>query len=384
MKIEWKSCIRVGVSVFLLYLAIHYWDGLITLGGAALASAEALIVGVVMAYLLNILMSFYERHYPFKGRTAQKLRRAVCIVAALLSFVAVILLVVLLVVPELMAAIRLLMAEIPLALKDLGLWLQESGVAEALSAEELATSLAKVDWQQRLTELAKTLLEGVGGAAQVAVSAVSSAAGVVTTVVIGLIFALYLLVGKETLLNQFDRLTRRFLPELWAGRLRYVLRTLNECFRKFIVGQCMEAVVLGLLCMAGMTLLRFPYAAMVGTLVGFTALIPVAGAYIGAAVGAFMILTVSPIQAVWFIVFILVLQQLEGNLIYPRVVGSSIGLPGVWVLAAVTIGGGLMGVVGMLLGVPIAAAIYQMLRRDLHEHEQALAAAKTDAPAADS
>ena len=384
MKIEWKSCIRVGVSVFLLYLAIHYWDGLITLGGAALASAEALIVGVVMAYLLNILMSFYERHYPFKGRTAQKLRRAVCIVAALLSFVAVILLVVLLVVPELMAAIRLLMAEIPLALKDLGLWLQESGVAEALSAEELATSLAKVDWQQRLTELAKTLLEGVGGAAQVAVSAVSSAAGVVTTVVIGLIFALYLLVGKETLLNQFDRLTRRFLPELWAGRLRYVLRTLNECFRKFIVGQCMEAVVLGLLCMAGMTLLRFPYAAMVGTLVGFTALIPVAGAYIGAAVGAFMILTVSPIQAVWFIVFILVLQQLEGNLIYPRVVGSSIGLPGVWVLAAVTIGGGLMGVVGMLLGVPIAAAIYQMLRRDLHEHEQALAAAETDAPAADS
>ncbi|MBQ8647063.1 MAG: AI-2E family transporter [Oscillospiraceae bacterium] len=384
MKIEWKSCIRVGVSVFLLYLAIHYWDGLITLGGAALASAEALIVGVVMAYLLNILMSFYERHYPFKGRTAQKLRRAVCIVAALLSFVAVILLVVLLVVPELMAAIRLLMAEIPLALKDLGLWLQESGVAEALSAEELATSLAKVDWQQRLTELAKTLLEGVGGAAQVAVSAVSSAAGVVTTVVIGLIFALYLLVGKETLLNQFDRLTRRFLPELWAGRLRYVLRTLNECFRKFIVGQCMEAVVLGLLCMAGMTLLRFPYAAMVGTLVGFTALIPVAGAYIGAAVGAFMILTVSPIQAVWFIVFILVLQQLEGNLIYPRVVGSSIGLPGVWVLAAVTIGGGLMGVAGMLLGVPIAAAIYQMLRRDLHEHEQALAAAETDAPAADS
>ena len=307
-----------------------------------------------------------------------------CIVAVLLSFVAVILLVVLLVVPELMAAIRLLMAEIPLALKDLGLWLQESGVAEALSAEELATSLAKVDWQQRLTELAKTLLEGVGGAAQVAVSAVSSAAGVVTTVVIGLIFALYLLVGKETLLNQFDRLTRRFLPELWAGRLRYVLRTLNECFRKFIVGQCMEAVVLGLLCMAGMTLLRFPYAAMVGTLVGFTALIPVAGAYIGAAVGAFMILTVSPIQAVWFIVFILVLQQLEGNLIYPRVVGSSIGLPGVWVLAAVTIGGGLMGVAGMLLGVPIAAAIYQMLRRDLHEHEQALAAAETDAPAADS
>ena len=380
MKVEWKSCARVGLSVFLLFLAIRYWDGLMSLTGALLASGKALILGAVIAYLLNILMGVYERHYPFKGKAALKLRRAVCIVAALLTFAAVILLVVLLVVPELTAAVRLLMAEVPQVLEDFGLWLQESGAAEALSAEELAATLAGVDWESRITQFVKTLLEGVGGAAQVAVSAVSSAAGVLTTTVIGVIFALYLLAGKETLLGQFDRVTRRFLPEVWAGRMRYVLRTLNECFRKFIVGQCMEAVVLGLLCMAGMTLLRFPYAAMVGTLVGFTALIPVAGAYIGAAVGAFMILTVSPVKALWFLVFILVLQQLEGNLIYPRVVGSSIGLPGVWVLAAVTLGAGLLGVVGMLLGVPLTAALYQMLRRDLHEHEAALAAAQEAKP----
>ena len=380
MKVEWKSCARVGLSVFLLFLAIRYWDGLMSLTGALLASGKALILGAVIAYLLNILMGVYERHYPFKGKAALKLRRAVCIVAALLTFAAVILLVVLLVVPELTAAVRLLMAEVPQVLEDFGLWLQESGAAEALSAEELAATLAGVDWESRITQFVKTLLEGVGGAAQVAVSAVSSAAGVLTTTVIGVIFALYLLAGKETLLGQFDRVTRRFLPEVWAGRMRYVLRTLNECFRKFIVGQCMEAVVLGLLCMAGMTLLRFPYAAMVGTLVGFTALIPVAGAYIGAAVGAFMILTVSPVKALWFLVFILVLQQLEGNLIYPRVVGSSIGLPGVWVLAAVTLGGGLLGVMGMLLGVPLTAALYQMLRRDLHEHEAALAAAQEAKP----
>lgn len=380
MKVEWKNCARVGLSVFLLFLAIRYWDGLMSLTGALLASGKALILGAVIAYLLNILMGVYERHYPFKGKAALKLRRAVCIVAALLTFAAVILLVVLLVVPELTAAVRLLMAEVPQVLEDFGLWLQESGAAEALSAEELAATLAGVDWESRITQFVKTLLEGVGGAAQVAVSAVSSAAGVLTTTVIGVIFALYLLAGKETLLGQFDRVTRRFLPEVWAGRMRYVLRTLNECFRKFIVGQCMEAVVLGLLCMAGMTLLRFPYAAMVGTLVGFTALIPVAGAYIGAAVGAFMILTVSPVKALWFLVFILVLQQLEGNLIYPRVVGSSIGLPGVWVLAAVTLGGGLLGVVGMLLGVPLTAALYQMLRRDLHEHEAALAAAQEAKP----
>ena len=138
------------------------------------------------------------------------------------------------------------------------------------------------------------------------------------------------------------------------------MRVLNQSFHSFIVGQCTEAVILGLLCMGGMLLLRLPYAAMIGCLVGFTALIPIAGAYIGAVVGAFMIFTVSPVKAVIFIVFLVALQQLEGNLIYPRVVGSSIGLPGVWVLAAVTVGGGVLGIGGMLLGVPIAAAIYQL------------------------
>ena len=132
-----------------------------------------------------------------------------------------------------------------------------------------------------------------------------------------------------------------------------------------MVGQCTEAVILGLLCMAGMLLLGFPYATMVGTFIGFTALIPVAGAYIGAGVGAFMIFTVSPVKALLFLLFIAVLQQLEGNLIYPRVVGASIGLPGVWVLAAVTVGGGVLGVAGMLLAVPLAAAAYQMLREDV-------------------
>ena len=143
-------------------------------------------------------------------------------------------------------------------------------------------------------------------------------------------------------------------------------------FRRFLVGQCTEAVILGLLCMAGMLLFRFPYATMVGALIGFTALIPVAGAYIGAGVGAFMIFTVSPVKALLFLVFIVVLQQLEGNLIYPKVVGSSIGLPGIWVLAAVTVGGGILGIFGMLLAVPLAAACYQMVREDVRKRTASL------------
>ena len=133
------------------------------------------------------------------------------------------------------------------------------------------------------------------------------------------------------------------------------------------MGQCTEALILGGLCTVGMWILKFPYATMTGAVVAFTALIPVAGGYIGAAVGALMILTVSPVKALLFLVYIVVLQQLEGNLIYPRVVGSSMGLPGIWVLAAVTVGGGVMGIVGMLLGVPLAATEYRIVRQDVRE-----------------
>ena len=141
---------------------------------------------------------------------------------------------------------------------------------------------------------------------------------------------------------------------------------INDCFHRYIVGQCTEAVILGVLCMLGMMIIRLPYATMIGALIGFTALIPVAGAYIGAFVGAFMILTLAPVKALIFLVFIVVLQQLEGNLIYPRVVGSSLGLPAIWVLAAVTVGGGVLGVPGMLLGVPLTAAVYRLVRNDVY------------------
>ena len=142
---------------------------------------------------------------------------------------------------------------------------------------------------------------------------------------------------------------------------------LNNSFHNYIVGQCTEAVILGILCTIGMLILRLPYASMIGALIAFTALIPVAGAYIGAGVGAFMILTVSPVKALVFLIFLVVLQQLEGNIIYPKVVGSSIGLPGIWVLAAVTVGGGILGIGGMLLGVPVTAALYQIIKDDIKE-----------------
>ena len=363
MKIEWKGCIRLGVTVFLTFLAIHYWGSLTGLVGNIFQAASALILGCVIAYVLNILMSFYEKHYFLKGETdsVKKNRRIICLLGALLTLSAVVALVIGLVVPELVACFRILIAEIPPAVDNLVDWLEKTGILSAIMSEDSATALTTIDWQAKVAELLSVVATGVGGVAQIAVGAVSATFSVVAKFLIGMIFAIYLLIGKETLAGQINRLMTYFLKESWNEKIRYVAAVLDRSFHNFIVGQCIEAVVLGVLCIVGMSILQLPYAMMVGTLIGFTALIPVAGAYIGAGVGVFMILTVSPIKALIFLVFVVVLQQLEGNLIYPKVVGNSIGLPGIWVLAAVTVGGGLMGIPGMLLGVPVVAAIYQLL-----------------------
>ncbi len=371
MKLEWKSCFRLGVTIFLTFLAIHYWSSLTGFVGMLFSAASALIIGCVIAYVLNILMSFYEKHYLPKSqsKTAEKSRRVVCMLAAMLTLVAVIVLIIGLVLPELAACIRLLIAEIPRAIDTAVEWLEETGLLATVMTEDAVVSLTSINWQEKMTELISVLAAGVGGVAQAAVGAVSATVSVAAQFVIGLIFAIYLLAGKETLGGQVNRLTDHYLNPAWNEKIRYVVGIFDNSFHKFIVGQCIEAVVLGVLCIIGMLILRLPYAMMIGTLIGFTALIPVAGAYIGAGVGAFMILTVSPIQALIFLVFVVILQQLEGNLIYPKVVGSSIGLPGVWVLAAVTIGGGLMGIPGMLLGVPTTAAVYQLIRNDLNKEK---------------
>ena len=369
MKIEWKSCLRLGVTVFLTFLAIHYWAKLTGFVGVIFQAAGALVLGCVIAYVLNILMSFYEKHYFSKKQTqfVEKSRRAVCLLAALLTLVALVALVVGLVLPELAACVRLLIAEVPQAITNLVEWMEETGVLASVMTEDAAASLISIDWQAKAAEVGSALAAGVGGVAQAAMGAVSATVSGLAKFVIGLIFAIYLLAGKEALSNQVNRVMDHYLKPSWNETIRYVAGVFDHSFHNFIVGQCIEAVVLGVLCIVGMSLFRLPYAMMIGTLVGFTALIPVAGAYIGAAVGAFMILTVSPMKALVFLIFILILQQLEGNLIYPKVVGSSIGLPGVWVLAAVTIGGGIMGIPGMLLGVPTVAAVYQMLKNDLNK-----------------
>lgn len=376
MNIDGKSLLKIGIGAFVLYLCIHYWPAVAGLLMAVLGAAGPLLLGCVIAYLVNILMRKYERRFFPKSQKAfvVKGRRPICMLGAFVTLLAVVALVVWLIVPQLVSCVQLILAELPGAIEETVTWAQGLGILP----EDLASSLERIDWQARMEQLGELLRAGLGGVMGTVVKTVSSVFSGAVTALFGLIFAVYLLAGKEKLGRQFGRLMQRYLKPARREKLQDLLRLLDDCFSRFIVGQCTEAVILGLLCMGGMLLFRLPYAAMISALIAFTALIPVAGAYIGAFVGAFMILTVSPAKALGFLVFIVVLQQLEGNIVYPRVVGSSLGLPGIWVLAAVTVGGGVMGVAGMLVSVPLAAAIYRLLRRDVN---RGLAPAPAPAPA---
>ena len=364
MKLDVKTCLRAGIAVFVLYLCIHYWPAVAGAGSLMISAAMPLLFGAVMAYLVNILMTFYEKRLFMKAKpdVQKKVGRPLCMVLAFATLLVIVVFLLVMVIPELVSCIRVIASGIPGVISEFTKWCEEQGILP----ETIADSLAQIDWKNRMTDIMRVLTAGVGSAASAIVNTVSSVLSGFVTFFMALIFSIYLLLGKEKLGRQFTKLAERYLKENVYKRLWYVVRIVNDCFHRYIVGQCTEAVILGVLCMMGMMLIRLPYATMIGALIGFTALIPVAGAYIGAIVGAFMILTVAPVKALIFLVFIVILQQLEGNLIYPKVVGSSLGLPALWVLAAVTVGGGVLGIPGMLLGVPLTAAVYRLVRNDVY------------------
>ena len=366
--IKTRTLVKIVLACFALYLAIYYWTPVAGFLGVALSAFVPLLLGLALAYPLNILMSFYERHFfpNSQKKAVLKTRTGLCLVFAILTLLGIIALVLWLIIPQLVDCVRLLLAQIPVALERAAEWLVQTGIAD-----ELVTRITEwaegFDWQSRLEGIITAVLGGATDVVGVVAGVVTTAVSGIATAFITIIFAVYVLLGRKKLAGQFDRLMRRYLGEGLRGKIHYVLGVFNDCFHRFIVGQCTEAVILGLLCMLGMMLLGLPYAPMIGALTAFCALIPIVGAFLAAGVGAFLILMQSPMQALIFLIFIIVLQQLEGNLIYPHVVGSSIQLPGIWVLAAVTVGGSVMGIFGMLLGVPLAAACYRLLRNDVNK-----------------
>ena len=372
MKLTWKTCIRAGVTVVAVYLACTYWKALTHAVGVALSAASPLIIGAVIAYVANILMSFYEAHFFVKSKKpiVKKLRRPACMALAFLTAVVAIVWLLTTVLPELARCVEMIVAALPGAISKAYAWLDERfQLGEFLAEMNLSLPGADFDWKAAITSAVSFVLTGVGGAAKAAVTAVSSVFSTVVTMFLAVVFAVYLLAGKENLAARFTRLMRTYLGEKVTTRTLYILRVLDDSFHSFIVGQCTEALILGALCFIGMMIFGFSNALTISVMVGFTALIPIAGAYIAAVAGAFMLFVESPLSALLFLLFLVVLQQIEGNLIFPRVVGESIGLPGVWVLAAVTVGGGVMGIPGMLIGVPLASAAYRLLSRDARARE---------------
>lgn len=374
-----KKNIWLVVGLFLLFLAIRYWSNIERIVTLGLDAAVPLIIGCGMAYVINILMNFYERWYDrlFKVTVAQKVKRIVCMIFAFLSLIGIILFVVNMILPELINCVASFIGMIPAAVQWIVEFVGEEQLMNYFPFIHEGGDLSSISSQ--IESLITSVLNGFGGAVGSIVTAVTNVVTMVISIVIGLIFSIYVLLDKEKLGAQTKQMIRTYIPKK-ADKIFYIIDVLNQSFHSFIVGQVTEAVILGLLCIVGMTIFGFPYAVMVGVFIGFTALIPIAGAYIGAGVGVVLMLTTDPFLALKFLVFIVILQQLEGNLIYPRVVGNSIGLPGIWVLTAVTVGGGILGIGGMLLAVPLFAAGYRLIREDMARRNPPVVVKEKKAP----
>lgn len=294
------------------------------------------------------------------GRVSAALRRPVCLLVSILIIIAILTAVVSLVLPEIGKTVKLLVQGIQEWTVKVTEWCTRYAEEYPVIAETI--SGFNIDWESTAKSLLGLIGTGTLGVVGNTFAGVIGAVGGVIDFVIALIFAMYILFSKETLAGQIKKLFHAFLPEKVNRTVLHVAETSHGIFCAFVTGQCIEAVILGSLCAVGMLIFGFPYAAMIGVLVGVTALIPVVGGFIGAGVGAFLILMIDPFEALMFVIFIVILQQIEGNVIYPKVVGSSVGLPAMWVLASVTVGGGIGGVVGMLFAVPTASVLYTLLR----------------------
>lgn len=331
------------------------------------------LVGGAMAFVVNIPMKAIEKHLFKKSKSsaAEKLKRPASLVLALLSILLVIIFVVVTVVPQLTRTVMELGNQIPIFINDLFIKVEELFATnpEMLRQIEQLQEM-QIDWNSIVGNIGVFLKNGVGNMVSSTFNVASSIVSGVVNVLIAFIFSLYILTQKEKLGDQSRRILSAYLPKAKKDWILKVMDLLHRNFSNFITGQCLEAVILGLMFFLTMSLLRFPYALLVGVLIAFTALIPIVGAFVGCFVGAFLIMIENPLMAVWFIVLFLILQQIEGNLIYPYVVGSSVGLPSIWVLAAVSVGGSLMGVVGMLVFIPLVSTAYALIKENVNERNK--------------
>ena len=367
-----KWAVGTVAACILIFLGIRYVSAIAIAVQWLYDLVEPLLMGTILAMVLNVPLAFIEKHLFRKNPTPkkEKARRPLAILLALVLVIGVFVGIAVLVIPELTGAVSIVISSVTGALDQMAVLESSEDFAQLPFAPWLEK--LDIDWLTMKTQVESWMQQLSSTVLGSTASALGSAASSLIDGVVAFVFCNYVLANKETLTRQIGRLARVWLPERLTNTMSHVFDVCADVFQQFIVGQTTEAVILGTLCGIGMAILRIPYAPMVGALVGVTALIPYVGAFLATIVGAFMILTVNPFKALVFVIYLLALQQVEGNLIYPKVVGAKINLPAMWVLAAITVGGNLAGPIGMLLGVPAASAAYALLKEATQEREKEL------------
>lgn len=376
-----RKILLIITYTILLCFAIIKFDVLLNVLGYILNLLKPFIFGFCIAFILNIPLSRIENSFRKKDNKKKKVSnsrakheelatkkqkrtnpklRVLSIILSLLIFIGIIFLTLFLVIPEFINTISIFKDSIPSAFNTCQEWARDLMSNNPEIVEKI--NEFKPDWQQIYDETGTWIKSMASGIIGVSIDVIISIFSGIINFFMGIIFAVYMLMQKEKLTCQLKRVIRACMPEDKAQRLMYIGHVTNDTFKKFFGGQFVEAVLLGVLCFIGMSIFKMPYALTISVLVGVTALIPVFGAFFGTAIGAILILAVDPMQAIWFVIFIIVLQQIDGNFIYPKIVGDSVGLPGIWVMLAVLVGGNSLGIIGMLIGVPIASVVYKLIR----------------------
>ncbi len=355
-----KEIIKIIILAIILIFALIHIKEIWNFLGFIIQLIMPFIIGIVIAFVLNILIHLIEKKLLNKSKMKDKSKRTISLLLSLAIVLTFIIILLLLIIPQLKNTVQLFVNNMPM---------YEENVKELLDKFNIDPEFVQ-DIEEGVKNFGSVAIDFIKNNSdqilEITLGVASNVITVIVNLVVAFVFAIYLLAQKEKLLSQLNKVLKAYLPISKVTKIRDIARLSNRICASFVSGQCLEAVIIGVLCFIGMLILGIPYAATISVLIGVTALIPVYGAFIGTIFGAFLIFMVSPIKALIFIIFILILQQFEGNLIYPKVVGKSVGLPGIWVFVAVTIGASLAGVVGMLISVPIASILYSIFATDVN------------------
>ena len=358
-----KNIILIITYIALLIFLLVNFEKILSIFGYIINIFSPFIFGVIIAFVLNVLVNFIENKLfgNTKKRIWLKLKRPLSITFSIIFVIFIIVFIMNLLIPQLKNSVVLFTNSLPTYKED---------VLDVLSDFNLEEStINKVN--DYLDNFSKVITDYIKGNSKDVITVTTEVATslivIISKAIIAIVFAIYIIAQKEVLKRQFNKLMSAYLKPRDVNRINKYASMANNTFSNFVTGQCLEALIFGSLCFLGMVVLRLPYATTIAVLLGFTALIPVFGAFIGTILGAVLILMISPVKAIIFVIFILVLQQIEGNLIYPKVVGKSVGLPGIWVLLSVTVGASIGGILGMLIATPLCSLIYILLRQAVND-----------------